>query len=207
MKVVSMLPIAAAVSMALLAAPSVAQADTVPSFDHIGLSYADVDLYGASPTGFTIDAEKSLKNGFFLAGDLLYFSESESFQGYSGETDFSFFNANVNYQFVQHEGFVAYAGAGVSYLGVDSSVSYAGASMSESDSETGWNAMVGMRQAITSSFELDANVRHLDIGDGTDQVISVSARFFPTERVSLNLGYTNIDSDFTYVELGASYHF
>ncbi|MGX5915022.1 porin family protein [Aliidiomarina sp. Khilg15.8] len=207
MKALPLLSAVSAVSIALFAIPSVAQAAGSPSFDNIGISYADIDFGGVSPDGFTINAEKTLQNSFFLSADLLYFSESRGNQSYSSKVDISLFNANINYKLVENDGFVAYAGIGVSHINVDASTSMQGSSYSDSDSETGWNALFGVRQAITSNFELDANIRHMDIADDSDQIINVSARFYPTERVSLNLGYTKIDSNFDYIELGASYHF
>lgn len=207
MKTLSSIAAASAVSFALFTVPAIAQAADSPSFDNIGISYADIDFGAASPNGFVLSAEKSLQGSFFLSGDLLYFSESESGAGYSSEVDISIFNGNLNYKLVQNEGFVAYAGLGVSHINIDMSARVSGSSFSDSDSETGWNALFGIRHAITSNFELDANIRHMDIADDSDQIINVGARFYPTERVSINLGYTKIDTDFDYVELGASYHF
>lgn len=207
MKALPLLAGVSAVGFAMFAIPSVAQASESPSFDNIGISYADIDFGAMSPDGFTIKAEKSLQKSFFLSADLLYFSESEGNESYSRKADISLFNANINYKLVENEGFVAYAGIGVSHINVDSSGSVQDLSYSESNSETGWNALFGIRQAITSNFEIDANIRHMDIADDSDQIVNIAARFYPTERVSLKLGYTKIDTNFDYVELGASYHF
>lgn len=199
---------ASTVGLASLAIPAAAQATESPSFDNIGISYVDIDFSSRSLTGFAMNAEKTLPFGFFFSADALNFSDDFSdrvvLDGFSSEAQYSFLSANLNYKLVDRGGFAAYAGAGLSY--VEDEVIVRG-QFSESKSENGWNILVGIRHAITSVIELDANIRHLNIADSSDQIISVGARLYPSNRISFNLGYTEVHSDFKYIEFGVSYHF
>ncbi|MCC5879248.1 MAG: porin family protein [Idiomarina sp.] len=201
---------AGTVSLALFAIPAAVQAAESPSFDNIGISYVDIDFNSRSLTGFAINAEKTLPFGFFLSADALNFAENFGDRvvidgvGNEAKYRYSFLNANLNYKLVDRGGFTAYAGAGLSY--VKDEVIVRG-QFSDSNSENGWNMLVGIRHAITSVIELDANIRHLNIADSSEQIISVGARLYPSNRISLNLGYTEIHNNFTYIEFGVSYHF
>lgn len=199
------------ISLALFSIQSLAQEISSPSFDNIGVNYANVKGGYNSIDGFSLKAEKSLPHNFFLSGDLLQYSETIRGQisggSFSSKLESSLLHVNANYRFAETRGFIAYVGAGVSYLRVKNTFQSSLISGSGSNNDTGFNILFGVRKAITEQLELDANFRHIDIADGDDQALNIGGRFFASERFSLNAGYTHIDSDFKYFEIGASYHF
>lgn len=200
-----------AIGFALFSTQSFAQELSSPSFDNIGIHYANVKGFDESFSGASLTFEKNLPKNFFISGDLLGFSDSANTQisgiNVNTKVESTLLHLNANYKFAETNGFVVYAGAGLSYLRVEATARAQGVSASESDSETGFNLLFGVRKAVTERLELDANFRHIDIADGDDQALNIAGRFFASERFSLNAGYTHIDSDFKYFEIGASYHF
>ncbi|MGX5915007.1 outer membrane beta-barrel protein [Aliidiomarina sp. Khilg15.8] len=232
MKLLHTVSTAGAVSFALLAAPALAQDKVSPSFDKVSIGYADLEYKFASPTGFTLSAEKMVSPSFFISGDFLNYSFSYTRDYIDGERDLinlyedyrlfidrdaSLFYANGNYIFAKLSGFAAYAGVGVAYqkrsyeddvvsLEIDPHGRLPDPSSASTDT-LGANVTLGLRQAIGSYVELDASIRHFEMDGNIDQLISVGARFFPSEQFSIDLGYTHIESDFTLFEIGASYHF
>ncbi|MGX5915021.1 outer membrane protein [Aliidiomarina sp. Khilg15.8] len=199
----------AAFALALLSSP--AQASKSPSFDSLGIGHAKINFVGEDLSGVSFDAEKTLPGRFFLSADLLYFSEvfnnravDHNLNDHAPTSVYSFLNANLNYKLIENGPFAAYAGVGISHVGGDALVD---GMFSASDTGSGWNILYGVRHAFTSDIELDLNIRHRDLGDTSDQIVNIGARVYPSKRLSLNLGYTKIDSDFNYVEFGASFHF
>ncbi|TRW50178.1 porin family protein [Aliidiomarina halalkaliphila] len=208
----SRLAAASAVIAALgLTAPAAAQSATAPSFDHLGASYIDFDADGDSIKGFGLDFEKTLSGNWFIGADYFNVSDSasETFMGetVSARVEMSLLNANVGYKFYTTDRFAAYASAGLSMVEAKVRFSSPDLSFNESDSETGWNAQIGIRSRITDSIELDAYARHVEIDDEDDQIIGVSGRFFINQNFSLGLGYTHINSDLSYISFTARYHF
>ncbi len=61
MKSLKTLPALSIISLAFLTTPSLAQDIQSPSFDKVGLSYANVDFGDESSNGFLITAEKSFQ--------------------------------------------------------------------------------------------------------------------------------------------------
>lgn len=211
MKSIKLLPALSAISLAFLATPSLAQDSQSPSFDNVGISYANVDFGDESSNGFLITAEKSFQEKFFISGNFLNFSESSNFQmrgdNYREKFEISLLHANINYNFFENQGFVAYAGAGISYLEIKLSGSHPDQNFNLNEDDTGWNLIAGVRKSISNNFEVDINIRHMDVLIESEQVFNVGARFYPAARFSINAGYTHIDSDFNYMDLGVSFHF
>lgn len=196
-------------ALALLSSATLASES--PSFDKIGIGHANIDFVGEDLSGVNLEAEKTLPGRFFLGADLLYFSEYFSTRSvnhdiyeHGSASSYSFLNANLNYKLIESGRFAAYAGVGLSRVNGDALVD---GTFSASDTGGGWNVLYGVRYAFTSDIELDLNIRHRDVGDTSDQIVNIGARVYPSKRLSLNVGYTKIDSDFNYLELGASFHF
>lgn len=115
-------------------------------------------------------------------------------------------HGNLGYKLYDSDGFTFYAGAGISYLDVSIKATTGASSFSMKGNETGWNIMAGVRKNFGNNIELDANVRHIDLGE-SELALSVSARYYATQNVSFQVGYTNLDSSNKHFILGAAYHF
>lgn len=175
-----------------------------PSFDHTGISYVNVDAGGSSASGFAIDFESSaLANNWLISVNYLYASDDLTVNNVNVDFEASNLYANLGYKFYNSEGFTAYASGGITW--VDSQAS--NASLSVNDDDTGWNLQLGVRSKLTDVFEVDANVRHVDVFDMSDQELSLTGRYYLTANASLALNYTFADSDSSYFGLGGSYHF
>ncbi|CAB0151242.1 hypothetical protein PSI9734_01655 [Pseudidiomarina piscicola] len=197
----------------MLSAPVLAAESNAPSFDNVGLSYVKFDVADESLDGFKVNLETSFSPKVFLSVNHL--DATDSFVENTGSADAAFeistelSHANLGYKFYDTGSTVGYMAAGFSRFSVSSEVSLSDNSFADSysQSESGWNAQVGVRSALTERFEVDAALRHIDIGADGDQEFSVSARYYFEPRFSLSAGYTRIDGDTSYTTIGASYHF
>ncbi|MGM0525093.1 MAG: porin family protein [Pseudomonadota bacterium] len=175
-----------------------------PSFDNAGISYVNLDTSGGSASGFAIDFESSaLTNNWLISVDYLYASDDRTVNNVKIDFEASNLYANLGYKFYASDSFTAYASGGVTW--VDSQVSSSG--LSVNDDDTGWNVQLGVRSKLTDVFEIDANVRHVDVFDMSDQELSLTGRYYLTANTSFALNYTFADSDSSYFGLGGSYHF
>lgn len=197
----------------MLAAPAMANETASPSFDKIGVSYVELDILDESASGFGIELEKSFNEKVFIS--IEHLDASETYVEDLGAADAAFelsamlTHANIGYQFFQTDTTIAYMSAGYSRAEATGDVSLSDNSYSDSysESDSGWNAQVGVRSRFTRNFEIDAAVRHIDIADGSDQELSVSGRYYLESNFSLSAGYTHIDSDMSHLNFGVSYHF
>ena len=191
----------------LMTATGVAQAQQAPapSFDKIGVSYLEYDLEGEGLTGAGANFSTSMANtDWFFAADFIYADDDYDFGGAAVNATASNLYANFGYKFYQVGSMVGYASAGLTYANIDVE---AGSLGSYDEDDTGWNAQLGMRARLNRDFEVDANVRHVDIYDDSDQEWSLSGRYYITDAFSLGAGYTFVDSDNGYVAFSGNWHF
>lgn len=188
-----------------------AAANTTPNFNNVSVSYVNFDVSDQSINGFGADFELMRTDKLFIAGDYVDGSESTSLTvsgtPLNSSYDFSILTMNLGYQFYQQGSVVAYASAGFMNLRSKVSLSSPTMNITDTDSTSGWNAQVGVRQALTERFELDANLRHLQGSGDNDQVISFGGNYQVSESFAIGLNYSQLGSDFSYVGAKLSYRF
>lgn len=199
---------------ALLTAPALANENNEPNFDYVGGSYVKVDVLDESIDGFAVDFEKSLTESFFFGAE--YTDASDNVDVNVGDVEAAgvdlsadLLHVNAGYKFFNNGRTVVYGSAGYSRAEATSDISFVDGELTDSylESESGWNAQVGVRSRLTTNFEVDANVRHIDIADDSDQAYSATGRYFLGDNFSVFAKYTHIDSDLSYAGVGASFHF
>lgn len=208
------LSIFAALSLSAMAFNASAQSSYLPtehqpSFDFVQVGYQSYNLDGLSDdlTGFALQGSVSVTDQIFA--DVRYedVSVSSSFQQFRVGADLRQLFANIGYQFYQQGNMSIYAAGGLAWSEVELSESGPNDGFRVSESDTGFNLMLGMRYRLTEQLEFDAAVRHVDIADGSDQVLTLAGRYYFTPRFSLDARYTRVDSDLSGYTIGASYHF
>ncbi|EKE87537.1 porin family protein [Idiomarina xiamenensis] len=187
-----------AASLLALGISGNAMANKAPNFDFVGVSYVQADLADEDLDGFAVKGEMSFANNWFAA--INYMDTSEDTNGI--DLDYSEAFANVGYQFYRTNMLTAYVSAGYAWAEAKASSS----TVSISADEDGWNAQVGVRAALTEQFELDANVRHVDIEE-SDQYYSLTGRYFFTPNFSADINYSYMNSDQSNYSIGVNYHF
>ncbi|WP_404408623.1 porin family protein [Pseudidiomarina marina] len=193
-------------ALAIAALTTTAQAQQTlqqPSFDKLGVSYINYDLEGETLNGAGLQFNRHINQDWFFDVNYIYATDDYTVSGVDVDATANTLYGNLAFKFYQMNNMVAYASAGLVYseIDVDSGVG------SFNEDDTGWNAQIGMRTRITDVFEVDANVRHVDIYDGSDQEWSISGQYYITNEFSLGLGYTLVDSDNSYVALSGNFHF
>ena len=197
----------AAAAIAALTTATTAQAQQSqqqPSFDKLGVSYINYDLDGETLNGAGLQFNRSINQDWFFDVNYIYATDDYTVSGFDVDATSSTLYGNLGFKFYQMNNMVAYASGGLVYNEIDIDTSGAG---NFSEDDTGWDAQIGMRTRLTDAFEVDANVRHVDIYDDSDQEWSLSGQYYITRDFSLGLGYTLVDSDNSYVALSGNFHF
>ena len=216
------LPILTALSLGVVTFGASAQSSYLPtqhqpSFDFVQAAYQSYSLDGFESDfdGFSLQGNFSLTEQLFV--DVHYedisAGYSVSYTDGGGPTDFPLdfdlrqVYANIGYQFYQHGSTALYATAGIAWAESKTSGQYPGGNIGGSESDTGYNVAVGVRHRLTEQVEFDASLRHVDVFDDSDQILTLAGRFYVTDRFSLDARYTRVDSDFSGYGVGASFHF
>ncbi len=210
---ISRIAVAVAASSMMLTAPVLADEAQEPSFDKVGVSYIELDVLDESASGFGVQLERSFNEKVFAS--IQHLDASETYTQDVGTADagvelgVELTHANLGYKFYQSNRTVAYMTAGYTRAKATGEASLSDGSFSESysESDSGWNAQVGVRSRFTSNFEVDAAVRHIDIAEESDQEFSIAARFYFEPNFSISANYNHVDSDMSYVGVGVNYHF
>ena len=195
---------AIAAVMATAMGTTAAYAQQAPSFDKLGVSYISYDLDGETLNGAGAHLNMSINPEWFFSAEYIYASDDYNAGGFSVDAESASLYGNIGYKFYNMGNTVGYVAGGLVYN--DAEVRSSGFG-NYSEDDTGWNAQVGLRSRLTNDIEVDANVRHVDIYDGSDQEWTVAGRYFITQEFSLGAGYTLIDSDNSYMALTGSFHF
>ncbi|WP_417658827.1 porin family protein [Pseudidiomarina sp.] len=190
--------------MATAMGTTAAHAQQAPSFDKLGVSYISYDLDGETLNGAGAHLNMSINPDWFFSAEYIYASDDYNAGGFAVDVESASLYGNVGYKFYNMGNTVGYVAGGLVYN--DAEVKSSGFG-NYSEDDTGWNAQIGLRSRLTNDIEVDANVRHVDIYDDSDQEWTVSGRYFITQEFSLGAGYTLIDSDNSYLALTGSFHF
>lgn len=198
----------AAVLLGSVGFASSAAANQAPVFNNAGISFVHLELLGGKATGFGADFEVMVNDRFFFAGDMFNVSGSNSNTGRGGvrDIDYTLLHGNVGYQLFRGPKAVGYFTGGVSYA--DYKVSRSGfmGGSSEYD-DIGYNVQLGIRSAVSSHVELDANVRHVSLSGDKDYVATVGARINVVPNFSIGASYSFIDTDMEYFTISLRYRF
>ena len=196
----------AAVAIAALTSATNAQAQQTqqqPSFDKLGVSYINYDLDGETLNGAGLQFNRHINQDWFLDVNYIYATDDYTISGVDVDATANTLYGNLGFKFYQMNNTVAYASGGLVYSEIDVDSGVGG----YNEDDTGWNAQIGMRTRLTDAFEVDANVRHVDIYDDSDQEWSLSGQYYITNEFSVGLGYTLVDSDNSSVALSGNFHF
>ncbi|WP_404407587.1 porin family protein [Pseudidiomarina marina] len=199
---------ALAIALATSSTLAFAQTATSPSFDFISGGYLSADYEDESVNGLTASFSQSFGNDWFVTAD--YMTASEDYEEalmddiiYRAKAEISRLYGNVGYKFYNEGNTTAYISGGLAWVEAVIKTDTFGDFGAD---ETGWNLKVGVRNRFTDSLEVDASIRHYDVGNMDSQEISVAGRYFINSNVSVGLGYSIVSSEENHTFLTASYH-
>ncbi|MFT5675424.1 MAG: opacity protein-like surface antigen [Paraglaciecola sp.] len=160
-----------------------------PNWDFVELGYASVDIDDiseVSPAGISLGASKLLGENIFLVGS--YSKLSDDYQGVDLDLDQS--SLGVGYRYGVTDSTDLYAVVSYEYL--KAKASSGGSSVDEDDSGAGLTA--GVRSRLSSSFEVDASIAYIDIGDDSETTFGVGVNYYFTEHFAAGVSYTSSDA-------------
>lgn len=199
---------ALAIALAATSSSVFAQTESSPSFDFISGGSLKADYVDESLDGFTASFSQTFAESWFLTADYTKVSSDYNFVQstdviYVEKSDISRIYGNVGYKFYNEGNTTAYVSGGLAWIEVVvSNTSFPDISADDS----GWNLKVGVRHRFVDAFEVDASIRHYDIGNLDSQEISLSGRYFVTSNISVGLGYSIVSSEEDHSFITASYH-
>ncbi|MCC5879259.1 MAG: porin family protein [Idiomarina sp.] len=199
-----------AVTFSATAQTSLVPTQHQPSFNFVQAGYQSYDMGTISGDldGFALRGSFEFTEQLFATLDYEDLSGSNWNDGFGASSDTRELYLNLGYQFYQQGSTSLYATAGLAWYEFKANYNFAGLPESSfSDDDTGFNALIGVRHRFTEYLEVDASVRHVDIGGDSEQIFSLSGRYYINPRFSIDARYTRIDSDLSGVGIGASYHF
>lgn len=181
-----------------------------PSFNFVQADYInyDIDSIIGDLDGFAIRGSFELNEQWFTTFDYENVSGSVGSDQVTASSKSRELYLNLGYQFYQRGNTSVYATGGLAWYDAEASYSFPDTPAGGfSDDDTGFNVLLGVRHRFTEHLEVDASIRHVDIGDGSDQILNLSGRYYINPRFSIDARYTRIDSDISGIGIGASYHF
>ncbi len=183
-----------AVSAAMgLATTTVKAAETSPSFDYVAGSYVNLDAMGTHIGGAQVDYSKTFNENFFAYGSANHLTKS------SLNADTTNVAAGIGYKVDIAPSTSLYGVAALAYSRISV--------MGLRDNDTGYLLNAGIRHALTSNFEVDAYVQHLDVFSGSDQTYTVGGKYYLSPEWAVQAGYSYLDSDNDALTFGVSYNF
>lgn len=201
---------ALAVALAATSTSAFAQTESSPSFDFISGGSLKADYVDESLDGFTASFSQSFAENWFVTADYMkvssdyhdvFFENSDAVDYEKG--DISRVYGNIGYKFYNNGNTTAYVSGGLAWIEVIvRSTSFPDISADD----RGWNLKAGVRHRFADALEVDASIRHYDIGNLDSQEISLSGRYFVTSNVSVGVGYSIVSSEENHTFLTASYH-
>lgn len=186
--------IASFTAVAAVTMTTAAYADA-PRYDFVDLSYQSLnDPSGSqlsSDHAYGVDASYALTDNWLVAGN--YGHESADFKpvGVNGTVSGNSYALGVGYRFPLSDSVDLVPN--LSYLSEHATVSATGF-ISNSQSDTGYDAGLELRAMVTPVVELDANVDHTTPGSAANQV-GVAALYSFTRSFALGLGYAESTSN------------
>ncbi|EGN74645.1 hypothetical protein A28LD_1658 [Idiomarina sp. A28L] len=206
----SKLAIAALIGSATMLSAAAA-ANTAPNFNNVGVSYVSFDISNQSISGYGFEFENMLTDKLYVDGDYVTGSDSSTLTINNTQVrskfDFGIVTANIGYQFFQQDSVVGYVSGGFANLNSETTITLDNARNRETSNSNGWNAQVGLRQALTERLELDASVRHIQASGEDDQIISLGARYKLADKFAVGVNYSQLGGDFSYLAATISYRF
>ena len=201
--------IIALATAATFAAAFTANADTSsPEWTYLQAGYAQLDVDGADeePDGFGVEGSYLFNENVFVRGRYQKASEGESGyfdDWYSGTTirynydaDIELASIALGYKTALNDFSDFYATASVERLKVSDSETVVGYnSYSDSYSETGYGASVGIKSRLSDMFELygEAGYLKLDDFDISDASFEAGANLYFTENFGAGVSYRKFD--------------
>ena len=178
------------VSALLLSIGSIQAAESV-RWDSASLSYQSVDIEGKL-TGFGVSGTKLIGEDFFIAGSYSSVSDDADFFGSKVELDFNTLSVGLGYRHAISNKTDLFGI--VSYQDMESKFSWQGEQgESFSESENGYGLEAGIRSLVTENIELSGSLTYVDIIDGSETGLNVSAMYHFTNQFSAGVGYGKSD--------------
>jgi opacity protein-like surface antigen len=176
------------VSALLLSMGSIQAAESV-RWDSASLSYQSVDVEGDKLTGFGVSGTKLIGKDFFIAGSYSSLSDDVDLYGSKLELDFNTLSVGLGYRHAISNKTDLFGI--VSYEDMEVKASFQGES--DSESENGYSLQAGIRSLVTENIELSGSLSYVDITDGSETAIDVSAIYHFTNQFSAGIGYGKSD--------------
>ncbi|NMP15176.1 outer membrane beta-barrel protein [Thalassotalea sp. Y01] len=132
-------------------------------------------------------------DGFGIAGSTLIGENVILGASYSSVSDDIY---GIDVDLMQGEAHLGYRYGATATTDIFGKVSYQYIELeadSESIDDSGYGLHLGVRSMLTPSFELGAEIAHIDIDDETDTILSASAYYHINESFSIGLGYAVAD--------------
>lgn len=173
-----------------------------PDFNLVSASYDTVEADGMTPSGFSFLGTHLLNENVFLAAS--YASLSDDLKFCFGacakiEVTTNQLNLGVGYRYGLNSTTDVYA-AGY-YVNLEIEASYDGES--DSESEGGYGAEIGIRLMLTDSVEAFANVNYAKVEELTDDFVTAGAFYSVNEVFALGASYRLSDG----YSISARYYF
>jgi opacity protein-like surface antigen len=168
-------------SLLLALAPAAFAEDM--SYSNVELKYLDVSLsdsvFNVNGDGFAIDGSYEITSRVFLLGEWQDLSYDFGVNGRTYELGAGFHHPISST--------VDFVGT-LSYL--DTKVSSGGFS----ESDDGFGLGGGIRARLGKDFELDAGLKYVDFGNGSDTGLHASGRWYFKKAMALSFGIDNTDN-------------
>ena len=175
-----------------------AQAAESPRWDRASVTYQSVDLDGDKFTGFAIAGSKLLGEDFFVVAS--YGNAADEDSGF--EIDFNTLSLGLGYRYALSQSTDLFTA--ISYEDIEVEFSYRNSS--ESISENGYGAQIGVRSMVSEKIELSASIDYIKFADDTATGFSTSALYNFSDQFSAGVGYSKIEDEDT-LSLSAVYFF
>ncbi len=184
----------ALVVFAAAVAASTVYADS-PNYDYLDLSYANFS--DPSNSGLSSDHGYGLDGSYAFTSNIIgmasYGHEKADINafGSSGTTTGNDYSAGLGYRFALTDSLDLVPN--LSYVHTSQSLDAPGLVLSDSGSNSGYDAGVLLRAMVTPAVELDANVDHSTPGSSSND-IGVAGLYNFTRSFAVGLGYDSITS-------------
>lgn len=193
------------------AAASAAHADTSsPEWNYLQAGYAqlDVDEFDDEPDGFGVAGAYLFNENVFVRARYQQASTDLVIYGANVDTDIDLSSIAIGYKTALNDKSDIYGAVSVERMEVSADASYQGAYASESDSETGYGAYVGIKSRLSDMFELYGEAGYLKISDYdiSDASFEAGANLYFTEDFGAGVSYRKFD-DFGILGANIRYAF
>jgi hypothetical protein len=179
-------------AVALIACSPMAAIAAGPTYNYLDARYLSVDVdNGPTLDGFGVGGSFALTESFHVVGEYSDVSDGPltlergrvAFGWNHSLNDITDFVARAGWEY----GRVKLSGFG-------------------SESDNGWSVEAGVRSMLSSQFELNGFISHVDLFDGDEQFLNVGGMYYVTPSIGLGAG-VSLSDDSTGWDVGVRFAF